>query len=663
MMRKPASPMRTLRTGRVWVVGLLLSSGFALVAARTVQVQLLHGTRLRGLAEEQYLKEIEITAPRGNIYDRTGRTLAVSVAVESVYVDPRRFDQAKLPVLASTLGLKVREIEKRLKGRKTFAWIQRQVPPQRAQGLRALKLAGVYFTTESKRYYPNRDMAGHVLGFVGLDGKGLAGVELQNDEAMRGRTMDVGVLRDARGTPLSTGNVLPVLTLEGDHLHLTLDAAVQQLTEEVLARTVAEYQAAAGMVVVLEPATGALLAMAAVPEFNPNDPGKAKAAARRNRIVTDVFEPGSTLKPLVVAAALEKGAVKANERVYCEKGSVAVGRHVIRDTHSYEWLDVGDVIAKSSNIGTLKIGTSLGAENLHAALTALGFGQRSGIGLPGEVSGMLAPARQWSRARLATVSFGQGIGVTALQLAAGMATIASGGEWKAPYLVDHITAPDGTVRWQHPAPEPRRVFSNETARAMTGMMERVVAKGGTGERAAIEGIRVAGKTGTAQKVDVVSGGYSADKRISSFIGFAPAERPRVLVLVVIDEPQGSTYGGVVAAPAFREIMRGTLAHLGVSVAASPLLAVAEPIMPTTDEVAGAIAISDQTSALPTAGSGLSLMPDLRGMDLRRAATSALATGRELEVHGQGRVVEQDPAAGAALNEVEVIRLHLREGQG
>ncbi|MBN2359403.1 MAG: transpeptidase family protein [Deltaproteobacteria bacterium] len=653
-----------LKRGRVLVVELAVLLCLTTVLARAVQIQVLHGARLRAMAQEQYLKEMEISAPRGSIYDRNGRALAVSVGVESIYVNPGQLDRSRLVELAAATGQKPAALQKKLEGRKSFAWVKRQARPPEIEAVRRLELPGVHFTSESKRFYPNRELAAHVLGFVGLDGAGLAGLELKYDASLRGRTVEIGVLRDAHGRPLSTGDILPVTSMEGDNIQLTIDAAIQQLVEDRLAAAVAQCNAASGSVLVIEPETGAILALANVPTFNPNDINRHRLAAERNRVISDVFEPGSTLKPIVIAAAIEQKVVSPDEQIFCEEGVIAVGRHRIRDTHPHGLLDLSDIIAKSSNIGALKVGTRLGAGRLHRALCEFGFGEKTGIELPGEVSGMLAEPGRWSKARLATVSFGQGIAVTAMQLASAVNVIANGGTAGRPYLVERVVSRDGTVRFQH-EPEPRVVTSTETARAVAAMMERVVAAGGTGTNAAISGIRVAGKTGTAQKVDPVSGGYSADKRLSSFVGFAPVEAPRVLALVVIDEPQGVTYGGVVAAPVFREIVRGTLSHLGVNVASgietadAPTAASTLPAVATLELEEGAESL---VAASPVGSDGRDTVPDLRGLPMRRAAAIALATGRSVQVEGAGSVVEQEPAAGTPLAGVVEIKLRLRRSK-
>lgn len=675
-MNRSARTQPGLPPWRLIFVGALLVIGFAVVFGRLVQVQILHGAELKELAEDQYLKEMEISAARGEVYDHTGRTLAVSVAVESVFVDPRRFERGAAPKLAKALGLKAANVERRVAQHRSFAWIKRRINPAQADAVRALKLKGVHFTTESKRYYPNRDMAAHVLGFVGLDGKGLAGVERSFDKDLHGRSADIGVLRDAHGRRVSTGDILPVQDLEGDKLYLSIDAALQELTEESLARAVAEHQAKAGMAVVLDPHSGAILAMANVPTFNPNDPGQAKSAARRNRVVTDVYEPGSTMKPLVVAAALNEGVIKADDIIYCENGAFKVGRHTIRDTHRHGNLSVSEIIAKSSNIGALKIGRRLGAKKLYGELKKLGFGSRTGIKVPGEVAGLLAAPKHWSDARLATISFGQGIGVSALQMAAALGTIAAGGVWHQPYLVDRQVTSDGTVLYRHGQGQDgkknsRRVFSERTARQVAEMMEGVVKDGGTGRRAAIKGIRVAGKTGTSQKADLVTGGYSKEKRIGSFVGFAPVQDPKAVVLVVIDEPQGASYGGVVAAPAFREIMLGTLAHFGVSVEHEALAMSRHADDDSIKKVASGEArelssdgISDDIVKAPALVTAKGQMPDLRGLDMRRAAAAALSLGLELRISGRGRVIDQTPPAGASLEGVEALQLLFQaKGQG
>jgi cell division protein FtsI (penicillin-binding protein 3) len=352
--------------------------------------------------------------------------------------------------------------------------------------------------------------------------------------------------------------------------------------------------------------------------------------------------------------------VRADEEIYCEDGAIPLGRHVIRDSHPYGVLTLADVIAKSSNIGALKVGTRLGAGPLHDLLTTVGFGSKSGVELPGEVAGILPQSKSWSKARLATVSFGQGISVTALQMSAAIAAIANNGILRQPFVVDRVVANDGHERASHPASEGTRVFSSKSARVVTEMMELVVKPGGTGARAALPGLRVAGKTGTAQKVDPVAGGYSVDKRIASFVGFAPAEAPKVLALVVIDEPQGSTYGGVVAAPAFREIVGSTLMHLGISVGAPEQLAKSN--LPSVLPDASVGGINVQSPRFDIGSTNHTVVPDLRGLDIRRATAAALSTGLELHVEGRGRVIEQEPAPGTSLDGAPTIRLLLQAGR-
>lgn len=654
MRRRPAEEPR-LSSFRLVLIGSAVLLCLAVVTGRALQMQIIESGKLKGLATDQYLKEMELTAPRGTIYDQSGRPLALSVAVESIYVDPSKFDPADVPALAKALGLPVARIRERIGSKRAFAWIKRLVAPEDAQKVRELDLDHVHFASESKRFYPNRELASHMLGFVGVDGKGLSGLELKLDDYLRGRTAGVSALRDARGNQLSTGGILPVTALEGDDVFVTIERDIQHEAELAVADAVTEFNARAGLAVVLDARSGAVLALANFPTFNPNEAGNATQESRRNRSITDIFEPGSTLKPVIMAAALDGGFVDPDEQIDCEQGAFTIGRHVIRDTHPYDRLDLADVIAKSSNIGMLKIGSRLGAEGVYRSLKRFGFVSRVGIELPGEVQGMLSKPRSWSQVRLATVSFGQGIGVTALQLTAAIGVIAGGGVWRRPYLVERVEARDGTVRYQYEALN-RRVIAPQYASLVGEMMEKVTQPGGTGVRAVIPGVRVAGKTGTAQKTDPITGGYSADKRISSFVGFAPVGQPRLVALVVIDEPKGSTYGGTVAAPAWRRIVSHALLQLGVERQAPQDPMVVDAPTSRDEGEFSPIAVS-QIAAEMEQVSGV--MPDLRGLDIRSALATALASGLELSVQGKGRVVEQQPAPGALLDKTRVIHLLLK----
>ena len=445
-----------------------------------------------------------------------------------------------------------------------FVWLSRQVPIEQWSRVEDLKLRGIGSEPNRQRVYPHGPLAGHVLGFTNVDGQGLEGIERAFDAELRGGVQALVVGHDARGRQfeLADGEGWGSLPRAGAHVELTIDVALQRVAEEELERAVHQFQARAGSLVALDPNTGEVLAMANVPRFDPNRVRGIAADQIRNRAVTDVYEPGSTFKAFLAAAALEEKVVRPEDRVNCENGHYAVGNRVIRDSHPHGVLTFADVIAESSNIGCAKIAERLGNERYGKMVRGLGFGQPTGIDLPGESGGIMRPVEKWGRIHLVTTAFGQGIAVTPLQMARGFAAIANGGDLLRPYIVKRITDDDGHVRYAATPHLERRVMSHHTAETVTQLLVGVT-EHGTGKQALIDGFRVAGKTGTAQKVDPATGRYSARDRMSSFIGFVPAENPAMVIIAVLDSPRTATYGGVVAAPVFRAVAEYGLARRGI----------------------------------------------------------------------------------------------------
>ena len=638
-------------------VGGLFAALFVLVAARALDLAVLRGPALARLAAMQHHQRIELLSHRGPIVDRSGEPLALSVDVPSIYVRPRELAahvpaaDGRLARLATALHMPLRALRAKLRSRQPFVWLKRQALPREAEAIGRLGLPGVYTVTEGRRFYPHGSLAAHVLGFVGVDSQGLEGLEQRFDRVIRGEPQYLEFDRDARGREMFTGGVRAAPD-QGGRLELTLDAGIQEATERELQSGIAAARAAGGAAVVLDPATGEVLALANVPTYNPNEPGdwtdKRWRDRVRNRAITDPYEPGSTFKAILAAAAIEERVVTPGELFFCERGRFQTAGRAIHDTHPYGWLSFAEVIQYSSNIGAAKVGERLGRERYHRYLRAFGFGGRTGIELPGETPGIVRPVQRWTHVDLATLSFGQGVSVTPVQMAAAFAAIANGGTLLRPFVVKRVVAPDGEVVLENEPTAVRRVVSTRSARTTTELLRRVVEhEGGTGTKARLEDFPVAGKTGTAQKVDPSTGVYSS-KRIGSFVGFVPADEPRAVILVLIDEPSTSSYGGVVAAPVFRAIAAGVLKRLGVEPPAPIVLARAPR---------GAPQKPGARRARTAAASSVAETPSFLGLSLREALARAQVSGWDVRVTGTGYVAAQEPMPGTPI--VAARRLALR----
>lgn len=648
---------RWMRIRLLSVAGLMLLCALGLLY-RIWTLQVSQSGWLEGLAQEQYLKEITLEPMRGAIVDRHGAPMAVSVMTDSIFAMPREMEDQRKTArqLANSLELDPNMLDDKFSSRKHFTWIKRRVPPREVERVRELNLPGVYFTRESRRYYPSRELAGSIVGFAG-DGRGLEGIELMFDGRLRGSTVLAQGLRDAHGNLLFADGINPQDFSSGGKLVLTVDLTIQEIVETELDRAVRRSKARAGTAIVMDPFSGEILAMANVPLFNPNTFWRyARSAPQRfrNRAVTDCFEPGSTMKVFTMATALQEGAVRPGELIDCGRGRLAVGDHVIHDSSGkkHDRLLLSEVLVHSSNVGMANVAERLGKQGLWQGLGRFGFGRRTGVDLPGESRCVLRRPEAWSDVGLATISFGQGISVNPLQMVAALCAVANGGVWMRPIVVKEIRGPRGELL-QEFEPEPAgRVLDARWARVLTGMLVGVTQAGGTGARAAVAGFSVAGKTGTAQKVDPIAGGYSQDKRVASFMGFVPAERPRIALLVVVDEPQTSPYGGVVAAPAFARMAAGILRYLGIFPRGEPTAAPAEEIAAQEELVE----LLPHPVAPPSPGPNP--MPDLRGFSVREALRVLSERGVEVTVVGSGRVQRQDPAPGAAVKRPATVSLVL-----
>ena len=549
---------------RIVLIALVFSLFFAVIAAKAVYLQIYQGPWLANMATEQVERSYRTSGNRGTIFDRNGTEMAVSIQVTSIAANPA--EMADIRTAAAGLGraLKIdrRRLYRRFASNKPFVWVKRQATPREVEQVRALNLKGVEFVPEYNRFYPNKTLAAQVIGFTGIDGNGLEGLEYYYDSYLRGSEGSRTILRDALGQRFVSSK-LTAEDYSGQNIVLTVDRTVQYIAEEVLSETVSEFSALSGIAVVMVPKTGAILAMAHYPPFNPNDYRSFSRQNWRNRAITDPIEPGSTMKIFSATAAIDSGGSSPNTIFFCENGAYRIGKNVVHDLYAYGWLSLQQIIKYSSNIGAIKISEMVGPERLYNTLSDFGFNTKTGIDCPGESTGSLAFYKQWSRLDTGVISFGHGIAVTPLQLATAVSAIANRGELMKPYLVQAITDSSGRLVHRFEPRIVRRAISAETAATVSGIMKTVITKGGTGTAAALDSYTVCGKTGTAKKISV-EGTYTEGKYIASFVGFTPADDPAITVLVIVNEPREKYYGGLVAAPAFRKIANQTLNYLNVA---------------------------------------------------------------------------------------------------
>jgi cell division protein FtsI (penicillin-binding protein 3) len=638
---------------RIIMIGTIFGLLFLSVTCRAFYLQILQHEELVKKAEKQHQHIVQLTPARGAIFDCNGTPLAVSLDMGSCYAEPRHIKDAggTADLLAPLLGTSKHDLVAKLSSGKGFVWLERCLTPEIVTRIRNMKLTGIGFVAESKRFYPNSEVAAHVVGFTGVDPVGLEGIERKYDTLILGNTGYMVTERDALGRDIDMRSTVIRNASPGKNIVLTLDKNIQYIAEKELARAVTESGAKNGMALVMEPATGRILAMANFPTFNPNAYSRYSPVQLRNRIVADSFEPGSTFKVFLIAAALEEKVIKPTDVFNCENGSYTYSGKTIHDTHGFSRLSVSDILKHSSNIGAAKIGFRLGDERLYRYLRSFGFGEKSGVDLPGESPGYLRNSSRWGGFDLATISFGQGVSASALQLVAATSAIANGGTYMKPYLVERILDDGGREVQKIEPQQVRRVVSEETARKVARMMETVTTEGGTGTNAAVDGFRVAGKTGTSQKADPVTHGYSATKRTASFIGFVPADKPRLTILVVVDEPKTSPYGGVVAAPAFHGIALKSLAYLKVMPRGEPpktAKAIEAKAAPPPEQEA-----LSEGATLDTPAEG-SVMPDFHGMSMRRVMQVMEKRGINIRLLGSGRAAEQNPPPGQMIRGADEV---------
>ena len=643
-----APDWREIVRSRLLVSAVLFAGWTAVIEARLVYLQIFKRADMAALADKQRLNTLEVPARRGDILDRNGRVLAYSVDADSIFADPSEVEHPEQTAALVCAALDRCEaadrqaIAKSLRRTGQFAYLARKVSPDEEQRVRALGLKGIGVTKESRRFYPKRELLAHVLGYVGVDNVGLGGLESAYDSLIRGRHGRMQIQRDARRNALTS--YVEREATAGATLELTIDQYLQNIAERELQAGVDEYKAAGGSVVVMDPHTGQILAMANAPTFNPNVYTRSSEQQRRNRAIQDLYEPGSTFKIVTASAALEEALIGPEDLIDVSAGMIRFGSRQIDDVHRYGVLSFSKVIIKSSNVGAIKVGLRLGPERLNRYISRFGFGQTLLPDFKGENPGIVWNPAKLDASALASISMGYQVGVTPIQMAAAVSSVANGGMLYEPRVV-RATIKDGE-RAELPLKALRRTISERTAAQLTAIMEAVVEEG-TGRQAQIAGFSVAGKTGTAHKL--VDGRYSASDHNASFVGFVPSRKPALAIVVLIDTPRNGHMGGAVAAPIFRRIAEASLRHLGVAPTVNPpppVLVASSERDPDTPEPTRVSLPANAGPAVDLARSGL--MPDLRGLSARDAIRALTQIGMTARMSGSGFVLEQAPAAGSIL---------------
>ncbi len=628
---------------------------FIALISRAFQLQVLSGQKLKSLAQRQHTTVLQLQPERGIIFDRNGEKLAVSVMADSVCADPSKIaDPVKISrQVAEMLSLDNQLVYKKISSPKNFCWLARKISPQQAAVVESADIEGIFLVKEPKRFYPNGELAAHLLGFVGLDAGGLEGLEKKYDESLKGKPEKLAWARDAKGKKLFLRvEKSETKKSENENLVLTIDNRIQYLVETHLREAVLDKGAKGGVAIVMDPKTGEILALANQRSFNPNNIEGLTAERWRNHAITDNFDPGSTFKPFLVAAALEERIIKESDKFYCENGNYRVANRVIHEAQKkrHGYLGVPEILKYSSNIGAVKIAQKMGKEKFYNYIQKFGFGEKTGIDLLGESSGLVRPVNKWVPVDTAMIAFGQGISVTAIQLITAVSAIANNGVLMKPYVVRGFADKNNRLVKLYTPTVIRKVISPNVAKRLTHMLTEVVgAPDGTGKSARIVNVAVAGKTGTSQKFDFKRGVYSSEKVRTSFIGFFPADNPQVAILVMLDEPQRDKWGGVAAAPVFKNIGDQILNCFKTNIRETPvfeenpnkveLVSTQQTLTPQED-------ISDDEST----------MPNFAGLTIREAMKKARAESIELKISGNGWAVRQYPPAHTPLGEERVCNV-------
>ncbi len=674
-------------TRRALLVAAFIVFWMLAVSARLVHLQISNHEGLVERAQRQQQYALDTGPERGLLLDRQGRELARSIQTESIFVDPAELESSGdincvatglAPVLRTSEAALSDQLSRAKDGGRRFLWLARRLSSDQSDRIRSLGLPGVRFRQEPKRFYPNGSLAAHVLGFVGVDGAGLGGVEQVYNNKILGEPGKLFIEKDSSGDAYES---FEVPAKPGHTIVLTIDQSIQYRAEQALAAAVKQTRAKSGTAIVLDPHTGEILALANAPTFDPNNAGSVWPEARSNWALQNIYEPGSTFKIIPFSAALEKGLVRPEDRIDCQRGAITVAGRVIHDHTAFGTLTISQALEKSSNVAAIKLGLRIGDATMYDYMTRFGFGSRTGIELPGETAGLLRPVRRWQASSIGSLAIGQEVGVTPLQMAAAFGALANDGVRVAPHLVREIRTSSGNGVYRA-NPEQRRVLTAETARALRRMLEGVTLNG-TAKLAQLDGYTAAGKTGTAQKIDPKTRTYSTTKHVASFVGFAPVENPAVVIIVVIDEPGGAYHGGEVAAPVFREIAEKILPDLGV---APDTMLKAEKQLVAQEQNSDLLLRSEQErvrkeaarrATLPSIARGAAkdseivfaaasdkaiLMPDLRGRSVRDVARACAHLGLQVEARGDGRVVQQSPAPGQEIASGQVVYVDFSRDQ-
>lgn len=646
---------------RILILFLGITVLWSALLLRAAYLQFLPNDRLNTLQSRQFTTKVSLPSRRGAIVDRNGRDLAMSTAAYSLYADPKIIQQKKKTArrLAKKLGVSYGHVFEKIKSsNRRFVWIQRRLDKATADDIKSWKIRGLSFVEEWNRVYPNETLLSQSLGFLGVEGQGLEGIEREYDHVLAGNPKKVALKRDARGRPLIQDGTMFIENPEGSEVRLTIDSDLQYKLESELANAVTQFEAESAVGVVLDAKTSAILAIGSAPGFDANKAHRYKAEERRNRSVTDVFEPGSTMKTFVIASALRKGILQPNKKYYCEKGRFKVGDRIIRESSSrdqYEDLTVAEILAVSSNVGMTKIAFEMGAEEVRKGLLDFGFGQKLNVDLPGEARGLIA-ALPWRPHLLSNISFGHGMAATPLQIANAFAAIANGGVLNTPYIVDSVRDAE-TGELKHSQVKPlRRVLNSDQAAQMRAMLVGVTTGIGTGKNARVEGFMVGGKTGTAQKVNPNGRGYLPGGYISSFGGFIPANDPKFVIYVAVDAPKKGYYASTVAAPVFARIASYAVRKEGI--APLPLASQLLNRGVASIEVVNKKSFSVQELSELSQVGDLKTMPDLKGVTVREVLRTFSGRDVKLKFVGQGVVKESYPRDGEELGSQKEITVIL-----
>jgi len=631
---------------------------FIALISRAFQLQILSGKELKSIAQRQHMKTLQMLPERGIIFDRNGEKLAASVQMDSICADPSKIKKPQIfaAQMAELLDVDKALILKRLSGKKNFCWIARRVGPEQAKAIESLNNDAIFIVKEPQRLYPNGELAGQILGFVGTESNGLEGLETRYDRFLKGTPQKLVWARDAKGKWLYPRVETVAMTKDTAHnIVLTIDSRIQYLMETQLKAAVQEKGAKGGYAIAMNPRTGEILALANQPTFDPNFFIKAAPGHAKNKAIGDVFDPGSTFKPFLIAAALEEKVIRQNDRVFCENGNYRVADRVFHEAQRkrHGSLTIREVVKYSSNIGCVKVSEKLGKEKYYRYIRDFGFGAKTGIDLTGEAVGLLRPVSDWTRVDTSTIAFGQGISVTAIQLLTALSAIANNGVLMKPYIVRALVDKKGRVVEQFSPTIVRNVVSPATAKTMTSILTGVVQdEDGTGKNARIKHLMVAGKTGTSQKFDFSRGVYSSDRVRTSFMGFFPAENPQIAILVTLDEPQRDKWGGVAAAPVFKNIGEQMLTCFKSYIKDPSLFVPEENIFPEPPKVK----LVSATQIVPETTEQLevmdiedeSIIPNFQGMTVREALKKSRERGIELKIDGSGWAISQVPQAGVPI---------------